>query len=301
MSEAASQIVENIVKADTASQTEPAVEANTDVQSHAAAIPADASKEAPKDERVSSKLEVLIRREKAALEREKLAKAKEAELEAKLARINEFESLKTNSKKALDVLGLTYEELTQSLLQDGELPPEVKIKKVEDKVDQFLKAREEEERQRAEADRKKAEEQNAKVISDYKEEIKTYLKDNSSRYEFINFEGQQDLVFEVIDEHFNRTEKVLSINEAADKVEAYLEEKYNKAKALSKIKALWGAVPPDALKKAVEQTKQSNLTPPKTLTNKLSATPQAPRARPKTDEERIQAAIAYAKGLRPNL
>jgi hypothetical protein len=300
MSEAASQIVENIVNADTVVQTEPAVEANKDVQSQAAANEPKAQ-ENPKDERISSKLEVLIRREKAALERERLAKAKEAELEAKLARFNEFDSLKDNPKKALDLLGLTYEQLTQSLLQDGELPPEIKIKKVEDKVDQFLKAREDEERQRAEQEKKRLEDEQAKVVSQFQDEIKTYLKDNSSRYEFINFEGQQDLVFEVIDEHFARTQKVLSITEAADKVEQYLEDKYNKAKALSKVKTLWGAVPPEALKKAVEQTKSAVQTPPRTLTNKLSASPSTPLKRPVTDEERIQRAIAFAKGIRPSV
>lgn len=254
------------------------------------------------EDRVSSKLEVLIRREQAAVQRERLAKEKEAEIESKLAKIKDFESAKGNSKKALELLGLDYNELTQSLLKDGEIPPEVQIKKVEERFDTFLKSQEEAEKIRLADQKREAEAKETKVIHDFKSEITTYLTDNKTRYELIDFEGQQDLVFDVIDEHYNRTldqetgiGKIMTIAEAADKVEEHLEKKYERSKSLSKVKTLFGAVPRELVRQTVEQQKRTSQ-PPKTLTNNIQATQERPRKI--TDEDRIQKAIAYAQSLR---
>lgn len=260
-------------------------------------------------DKVSGRLEVLIRREQAAVAREQAAKAKEAEIQAHLSRIKEFESVKENPKRALELLGLDYDQLTQSLLNDGNLPPEVQIKKVEDKFEAFKREQElEKERLQKEAD-KKAEEQLTKTIENFKSEINSYISDNKSRYEFIEFEGQQELVFEVVDEHYKRTTdpetgvgKVLSIAEAADKVEAYLEKKYEKAKALEKTKTLWGSIPRETQKTLEQQALKPQMSqPPKTLSNQLSASSTKPKVGPISDDERIQKAIAYARSLRPNL
>lgn len=258
------------------------------------------------DDRVSSKLEVLIRREQAAVQRERVAKEKEAALEARELRFKEFESAKDgNSKKALELLGLNYDELTQSLLKDGDIPPEVQIKKVEERMNTFLKSQEEAEQKRLESQKQEAAAKETKVIADFKSEINQHLTDNASRYELIKFEGQEDLVFDVIDEHYTRTidevtgiGKIMTIAEAADKVEQHLEQKYEKAKSLSKVSTLFGAVPKGLVKNAVEQKTKLNSQPPKTLTNNLTATPTKPKTRAVTDEDRIQRAIAYAKNLR---
>ena len=77
-----------------------------------------------KDDKLSSRLEILIKREQQALARERAAKQKEAEIEQALSRIKEFEGVKSNPKRALDLLGLSYDELTQSMLQDGAVPPD---------------------------------------------------------------------------------------------------------------------------------------------------------------------------------
>lgn len=266
----------------------------------------------PQETKVSSKLEILIKREQAALFRERLAKQREAEVEAKLqqlqereSRVKDFESAKGNSKEALKQLGLNYDELTKSVLADGEIPPEVQIKKIEEKFDAFKTQKEQEEKQRADEAKLRAQEQEQRAITNFKTEIGSFLKDNASRYEFITFESQEELVFDVIDEHYNRTlnvetgiGKVMKINEAADKVEEFLEKKYNKAKELTKTKALWGAVPKAPLIEAAKP--QTSLRPPqKTLTNQLAARTQPPATpttnRMLTDEERVQKAIMLGK------
>lgn len=255
------------------------------------------------DERMASKLEVLLKREQQAMERERIAKEREKELEARLARIQEFESVKSSPKKALELMGLSYDELTQSMLNDGSIPPEAQIRKLDEKFEQFKSEQQKAEEARELQLKKHAEENETKVITEFKGQIGQYIKDNAPRYELTAFEEQQDLVFDVIDEHYKRTidpttgaGKVMSIQEAADKVELFLEQKETKRKELSKIKTIWGMLPPQAQKQVQSQARQ------KTLTNSLTASPPAPITKvPISDEERVQRAIAYARGIRPDL
>src|SRR6266576_289845 len=68
---------------------------------------------APKvEDKISSRLDILIRREANAVARERMAKQKEAEIEAKLAKIAEFEAAKDDPTKAMSLLGTDYDTLT---------------------------------------------------------------------------------------------------------------------------------------------------------------------------------------------
>lgn len=267
-------------------------------------VSTDAAPLPQQDDKLASKLEILLKREQQIVERDNIAKAKEKELEAKLARIAEFESAKNgNYKKALELLGTDYDSLTQSMLQDGSIPPEAQIKKLDEKFEQFKTEQQKQEEARLAQAQKDAQDKEQQVIQGFKGEITQYLKDNTARYELIGFEEQEDLVFSVIDEHYNRTlnpetgiGKIMSIKEAADKVELFLEQKYERSRNVGKIKSLWGMLPQPA-KKQIEQVASK-----KTLSNNLTASQAAPQARaPLSDEERVQRAIAYAKGLRPDV
>lgn len=261
------------------------------------------------DDKLASKLEILLKRERDAVDRERLAKQKEIEIEEKLKRITEFDSSKTNPKKALELLGLSYDELTQSLLNDGSIPPEAQVRKLEEKFEQYKSEQEKTEDARRAQAQKDSEAQEQRVIGEFKGQINQYLKDNLTRYELIQFEEQQELVYNVIDEHYTRTTdpdtgigKVMSIQEAADKVELWLEGKYERSRGVNKIKTLWSMLPKAAQAQVEKQAKTGEPTKPRaTLTNQLTATPAQPRKVPISDEERVQRAIAYAKGLRPDL
>lgn len=263
-----------------------------------------------KEDRASGKLQTLVRREKIALQKEQAAKIKEAEVERKTqelqareARLREFETIKeTNPKKALELLGLNYQDLTMLELNDGQLTPELQVKKVEEKFDSYLKDQKAKADAQAETDKQTALKQEQQVISDFQREIHSFITENAKKYELTQFEGQYQLVYDVIDGHYNRTidpntglGKIMSLNEAADKVELYLKGKYAKAKELESVKSLWAQTPNQPAKpKHVPIPK-----PTRTLNNNMSATPQRPRTSVLTDEERIQKAIAYARGLRP--
>lgn len=276
------------------------------------------------DDKVSGKLQLLMNRERAAVERERMATTKEAKalereklLEAREARMQEFENLKaTNPMKALELLGMSYEDLTNVALADGTVPAELKVKKVEERFDNFLKSQEEEKRLASESAEKQRAAQLEQTVEKFKGDIHKYVDDNADRYEFIKFEGEQDLIYAVIDENYARTLKaameqaeaegkdpsdckgeIWTIAKAADRVEEALEKKYVKARELKKVGALMGARPKTQI---VTKPQPEISHSPKTLTNNHSATPAAPRKAPRTDDDRVAAAIAYARGLRPS-
>ncbi len=257
---------------------------------------APAASPANPGDKVSSKIELLIRREQAAVQRERAAKQKETELEAKIqafqareSKVSEFESSKGNSKKALEMLGLNYDELTKSLLADGTIPPEVEIKKLRDEFGTYKHGQEEAERQRAEALKAQAMQQETQAVTNFKSEITTYINDNSARYELIAFDNRQEEVYGLIDAHYERTRdpetgvgKVMKIAEAADKIEEYYEKREVEKKKLTKLQSLWGAVPKTTLSEAVKLGKGTSQKP-ETLTNNMSA-PSKVISRPSEDQ-----------------
>lgn len=267
--------------------------------------------DARSDDRVSSKLDILIKREAQAIARERAAKDQEKTIEEKLKRIADFEGAKNSPKKALELLGMNYDELTQSMLKDGEVPPEVEIRKLKEELAEFKKQTEstrQTDQEREQLEKKRQQETlEAQATNNFKGEINSYLDENKARYEYIAFEGSQALVYEVIDTHYNRSidentgkGKIMPIAEAADKVEHWLEKKELERQKLSKSQAFWKtSMVPKKLSEELSKQETKPSQTPKTLTNNLSATPQSPRKFPLTDDERVQKAIAYAKGLRP--
>lgn len=252
----------------------------------------------PKEEALSPKLAVLMEREKQALNRERMAKSQEEKLKDRLKMIEEFEELKKNPNKVDDLLkhlGWDYDRLTQSKLQDGAVPPGVEIQQLRDQIEEMKTQLKQKADSEAEHQKVRVNEAETRAVSDFKSEIGEYLKSNTARYELIDFEKAEELVFDVIDEHYNRTidqatgvGKVLPIQDAADKVEKYLEDKYLAAKEKNKVKAFWNNMP-KGLQSQLK--KQETSQPPKTLTNNLSPRVSEKSNRPPEDQ-RIQAIVA---------
>lgn len=276
-----------------------------------APVEGTAPEAAKPEDRMSPKLDILIKREQQAVMRERAAKQKELEidqkmqeLEAKLSRYSEFESVKEKPKKALELLGLDYDQLTQSMLNEGDITPEIRIKKLEEKWEQKWKQDSDERQRQKEAQELQQKEALKAKESEFKSEIKDYIQENKDRYELIAFEDADELVYDIIDEHYNRTineetgiGKIMPIADAADRVEKHLEAKYNKSKELNKVKSLWNIVPKEMKNKLVEQIKSQTQEPRQktTLTNQLSSTASVPTKKLLTDQERIQKAISYAR------
>lgn len=248
----------------------------------------DALAAAPKEESISPKLSILMERERQALNRERMAKTQEERLKERLKKIEDFESVKTDPKKALDMLGLSYDDLTQSILNDGQVSPKLEIQQLRDQIDQLKNQLSQEKSLEAEEKKKEVAEKESKAVTDFKGEIREHIKSQASRYELIDFEQAEDLVFEVIDEHYMRTMdqasgvgKIMSIQDASDKVEQFLEKKYLSAREKNKVKAFWSNMPKvqEALQKKPETSQ-----PPKTLTNNLATRVQTKQTRPSEDQ-----------------
>jgi hypothetical protein len=216
------------------SETPPQKEEPTEV---AAAPVVEPEKEAPALSDAWAKI--------AAKEAEIAAKQKEIELrdkdlEGKLTSVKEYEDALSNAKtaplEALKKLGVSYEELTQFLLNDQKPTPELKIKSLEDQIVALtnkINKQEEEQKQKV----TKAEQDSFnESINAYKADLKKAVDAKADDYELIIANKAYDLVFEVQKVHFEETKgKELSLEDAAKQVEEYL---FKQAQSLLKLKKL---------------------------------------------------------------
>ena len=71
----------------------------------------------------------------------------------------------------------------------------------------------------------------------FKNEIESFVRSNNDKFELIEANEANDVVYEVIEEHYNETGKFLDIQEAAEAVESYLEEEAEKLLRLGKVRS----------------------------------------------------------------
>ena len=67
-------------------------------------------------------------------------------------------------------------------------------------------------------------------------EIKAFVNENSTDFEYVAHNDATDVVYDVIEEHYNETGRILDIKEAVQAVESYLEEEAEKLLNLGKVK-----------------------------------------------------------------
>ena len=163
-----------------------------------------------------------------------------------------------NVPKVLESLGLSLQDVIDHALNQAEAEvldkddsPEGKIRKLEQKLQQFETKEQEKERLAREAEEKRVQQQIDETISTFKSEISSFIETNAETYELIAAQEATESVFEVIEENFNRTGKVMSIEEAATLVENYLEEEAKKI--LSRSKKLKSALPSESVESPAEE------------------------------------------------
>jgi len=222
----------------------------------------------------------------------KAAEAKQSELlkrlEAMEAKLNEADAVRKsgNPLEALKYFGQDYNRATEFALNQGKPTPEHMIKSIEEKFEQKFKSVEEQQRIEKENAAKAQQEQIAQAIESFKTDLKTYLNENSETYELINFYGAQDMVFDTIEKHFEATQKILGMKEAADLLEKELEEQVEKALATKKLSSKLQTKSTEA-----SPTKGAQPAEPRGLSNNMTSS--APSLLPaKTEEDRIQRALA---------
>lgn len=221
----------------------------------------------------SKKFAALSRREKEIRSKESEYEQKLADLEAKYNAIapqkEEVQQkeelpleyrLKRNPLQTLEEMGFGFEKLTELALNDGKLPADMQMQLMREELEKDYQSKFEELESKL-TNKEKAEEE-AKydtVVNNFKDEIKQHVSADMEAYELINASESQELVFDIINEHYQETNRILPIEEAAQAVESHLLEEFEK---FSKLKKL-------APKGAEEPTSPFEQSP--TLSNDLSA------------------------------
>lgn len=258
--------------------------------------PAKVDDKAKEKDKTSSRFAALARKDKEVRQRAEAADRAAADLAAREAAIKEREAKWEASKKrpmeALKALGFTYADVTQDVLGSYEEP---KADPMDERVNPVK-----------EAQSKLAEEQEAlkaqvKLLQDqltYEKRQIAYEKGinsiretltNTERYELVSTMGEEgvELVRDTVVEYWDRYNKELSIEEAADLVEKYYEQEYlNKIAATKKFQS-----------RTASKASESTQTPPKeakeikpTLSNSLNT---APKQTPDIDSMSKTDAIAF--------
>lgn len=78
--------------------------------------------------------------------------------------------------------------------------------------------------------------QQAENVKVFKSQIQDHINTNNTTYKLIHKLNAQDLVYQVIEENFNNTKKIMDIKEAAEKVEQYYKDLIFEEQKVSELK-----------------------------------------------------------------
>jgi hypothetical protein len=276
--------------ASTQSSSESLVQGEVDESVKSEAAPSAESK-APADDKdpLSTHYAAMARKEKALRakvqqqelqfkQREEALKAREEALSSKDSEYKSSyvskDDLKRDPWSVLQDLGVTYDQITEMALTSQSVPPVVMQQM--SKLERMLEEERSERKRYEENFKKQQEEQQTaaykQAVETLKRDASALVKDNPS-YELIAATDSSADVVELIETTFKEEGRVMSVQEAADEIEKYLEEEAYKLSQLKKIQskikpALKETSSPDGKVEVKFQAKQQQ----KTLTNALGAT-----------------------------
>jgi hypothetical protein len=262
-----SEILQNSQTVDTAPATEPE--------------PKPEVKEDPALQRQFAQLARQERQLRAkAQQQDQAIKAREQALQAKEDAIRTKEQeysqgyiskdqLKRDTMRILADAGVSYDELTQQILNQPGIDPrteavisklEAKIAALEDKATQGVKAQEESQQQAYKA-----------AVKQIELDVRSTVA-NDPNFETIKATHSVSDVVQLIEETYKKDGYVMSVDEACNEVENYLVEEAMKVTRIGKIKRqLEQAGMPKPSPKTAETQQQTQQTP-KTLTNAIGST-----------------------------
>jgi hypothetical protein len=190
--------------------------------------------EPPKDEYISPRFAMLAKEEKRLQEERK--RLMEQKKDPEFQEFLEYKKLKSSAKQdplaLMEKFGLTYDELTDYVIS-GKHTKDPSVRALEEKLEKM----EREAKEREENAKKQLQEAQ---LQQFNEQIKAKCLEKADDFELVNIWGAHNLVYSVIQEHYNKTEEVLPIDEAAKKVEAYLEKESEKYQGSKKLRKLFG-------------------------------------------------------------
>lgn len=231
----------------------------------------------------SSRYAALSRREKLLVDKERKLKEMESKYKDKDSNFQSWEEkkakFKQNPDSIFDEVGMSFDELINYKLglatkeEQASNDPDAMYKKLKaellTEVEQKEKAKlEQEQKTRQEQEEK----ENVQIIENFKSELVDAIKKNTDKYELINYQGNYDLVFDVIQQYYDEHEEVLPIDQAADHVESYLESLVEGATKLKKFQTKFAPKAESTqTPESAPKTNPAQDNAPKTLSNSLNS------------------------------
>jgi hypothetical protein len=293
---------------------------------------AEAAARAERADRVkATQLAALARRERAAAEAEKRSRAAAAEadqrskaaeeraarIEADAKRIADLEGRIQNARRdplgALKALGLSYKDITESVLADGKPSPDLIAADLDARLERELAARLKPLTERLEAfERQREAEEAARTDRNYQEAVtvldrnaREFVTAHATDYPAIEAFDQHGEVARLIELEFERTGQIIHYSEAAHRIEAFLRDQFGiggeddrAARRRAYIQSQLAPPPPPVVAPpAVTRPRQGT----KTITNAAAsaATPTPPPAADRDSAlERAKLILQQAKAKR---
>jgi len=228
--------------------------------------------EEPAPDPFSRRFAQLAREQKKLRQEREEMKRLQQEMQANKQSIGSVDELRQLAKedpyKLVKELGINFKDLSQQVINKGEITPEQKMagemKRLRDEID-AMKA----ERQKL-AEEKEAE-VNARTYAGFIDQIKTFVN-NGDQYEFIKANDAYGVIAEVMQEHYNQTQEVMDYADAARIVENHYEAEAEKFLKVSKfeqrLKERYAPAQTEPVAgQAKEEVQTSEKEPSKTLTN----------------------------------
>lgn len=179
------------------------------------------------------------------------------------------DGLKSNTLQALAEAGISYDDLTQQILNQAPPNPQMEatVKALRQEIQDLRKGQDEakSERQQAQQEQRQAAERQILV------DATDLIRSNPIAYEAINALGKRGIheVRKLITETYDKDGVLMSVEQAADEVENYLvEENFNMSSKISKIKKRLQGNDTQGKTAENQQTQSvSSPAPMKTMTN----------------------------------
>lgn len=244
------------------------------------------------EEKFAAKFAALSRKEKALRQRETQLNQQMQQIEQRLKQMEEQskqvesykqipDRLRKEPLKVLEESGLKFEQLAEMVLNDGKPTQDMVLNEYEKKV---MSRMEELEKKLAEKEAKEEQAKYDQAISQFQGQLSDFITQTAD-YELIRANDSADLVFNVIEEHFNETGEILSNKEACDAVEEYLLEEAKKLVDREKVKKL---LQPQTPQKSAAPTGKSS----PTLSNAQAAQASSKQAAKVLSDEESKAQAA---------
>lgn len=258
------------------------------------------TEEKPKEEQKpdvnAQRFAQIAKKEKALLELQRQIKSKEESLVKREEEIRAkvLEELKTIAKtkptEALAKLETDYKTVTDYILNNEQITPEIVKKSTDSELEKIRAELEATKKQIQEDKAQQAESEKQRILKAFNDNVIDTVKKNSEKFELINLFGQEQAVIARIEQHWKETcdetgqnGEILSTEQAAEQLEEMLTKECEKVFKAKKFSQRLASQPKTDAPKPTSQKSQ-------TLTNEITTSAPSMLSA-KTEQDRLRRAL----------